>query len=239
MNPALLINPVLISAPPILVLLLILLVPSVLAQPRIKSAAEIAAEADEQEARITANARVKEAQARANAKVRGARISGLADNANVIMQRAGMANSAPGEEANEAPELPLERTFDGNESGILPSPSAQVSRAMWNSMSLRERVTKSALITPQEVAEVLGISPAHARKLTADVRASEDDQRAVPGRKGIAYQALIDTLYERRTTESFAQAQKLEKALGLRKRTRQLHVVAAPDDVASDEESVV
>src|SRR5690242_17808672 len=36
-HPALLINPILISAPPILVLLLILLVPSVLARPRLRS----------------------------------------------------------------------------------------------------------------------------------------------------------------------------------------------------------
>lgn len=79
-QPALLINPVLISAPPVLVLLLILLVPSVLARPRLRSAEEIEAEADQEEAMIAATARVKEARVRANAKVRDARIKGFAGN---------------------------------------------------------------------------------------------------------------------------------------------------------------
>ena len=81
------------------------------------------------------------------------------------------------------------------------------------------------MITAQEVAEVLGVGVAHARKLMVGVRASDDGQRAPMGRKGVPYQALVDALYARRSNESFVQAQKLEKALGLRRRNKQLHVV--------------
>jgi hypothetical protein len=76
-QPALAINPILISAPPVLVFLLILLVPSVLAQPRIKTAKEIAAEAS-----------MKAAQAKANAKVRTAQVDGLADTVGTLVKRA-------------------------------------------------------------------------------------------------------------------------------------------------------
>ncbi len=76
-HPALLINPVLISAPPVLVLLLILLVPSVLAQPGLRAAAEIEAEVAQEEALIAAQARVREARAKASAKVRGAQLKRL------------------------------------------------------------------------------------------------------------------------------------------------------------------
>jgi hypothetical protein len=224
-QPALLINPVLISAPPVLVLLLILLVPSVLAQPRIRSAAEIDAEADEQVARAYAEARVLEAKAHKNARVRGARIEGLAANASVVAKRMGLSKDEPVDEVVGAQEsvddTHVATLFDPAASGIIEAPSGRVSRAMWNSMSLRERVTKSGLITAQEIAEVLAISVAHARKLAAEVRASDEDVPAVVGRKGVPYQALIDALYTRRTSESFAQAQKLEKALGLRKRVKQ------------------
>lgn len=82
--PALLVNPILISAPPILVLLLILLVPSVLARPRLKSAAEIEAEADEQEARIKADARVRQAKAQANMQVMSARLKGVVETVQAV-----------------------------------------------------------------------------------------------------------------------------------------------------------
>ena len=241
-QPALLINPMLISAPPVLVLLLILLVPSVLAQPRIKSAQEIAAEADEAEAKVLAEARIREAKARANARVRGAQIAGWTDNASVVAKRIGLSKDEPVDEAEtvEIPaiQLPPEPHFDPAASGIIEAPSGRVSRAMWNSMTLKERVIRSGLITAQEIAEVLAISTAHARKLAADVRASDVDQPSVPGRSGVAYQALIDALYTRRTNESFAQAQKLEKALGLRKRNRQqlpeLHVVPSENESVAE-----
>lgn len=103
-------------------------------------------------------------------------------------------------------------------------------------MSLKDRVIKSGVISAQEVAEVLAISPTRARELAKEARIFTSEHPTVAGRSGVAYQALIDALYERRTNESFAQAQKLEKALGLRKRTRQLHVVptgeAAEESVA-------
>lgn len=229
-NPAALINPMLISAPPVLVLLLIMLVPSVLAQPRLKSAEEIAATADEQEALIAANARIREAKARANAQVRSAQLSGLVDTMVVVIQRGVIAESAPSEEDEP-------RTIEPTDSTPLPATSAQLTRAMWKSMPLRERVTKSGVISPQEVAEVLGVSLTRARELIKEVRTGEGDDRTVYGRSGVSYSALIDALYVRRTNESFAQAQKLEKALGLRKRTRQLHVVPADDVAGEDEEA--
>jgi hypothetical protein len=174
---------------------------------------------------VLAEARIREAKARANARVRGAQIEGLTANASVLMKRTGIAKDEPVDEAEtvEMPAIQLtaEPRFDPAASGIIEAPNGRASRAMWNSMSLRERVNRSGLITAQEIAEVLAISQAHARKLMAEIRASESDQPAVPGRKGVPYQALIDALYTRRTSESFAQAQKLEKALGLRRRQRQ------------------
>lgn len=89
-QPALLINPMLISAPPVLVLLLILLVPSVLAQPRLKSAEEIAAHADEQEALIVANERLELAKVRKNANVRKEKLSGMLDTGGVLAKRMGI-----------------------------------------------------------------------------------------------------------------------------------------------------
>jgi hypothetical protein len=102
-QPALLINPILISAPPVLVFLLILLVPSVLAQPRIKTAKDIAAEAAQSQAQITAKARLREAKAKANAKVRGAQVAGLADTANAIAERVKKRTSKPIPEPEAAP----------------------------------------------------------------------------------------------------------------------------------------
>src|SRR5258706_12320078 len=60
-TPALLINPLLISAPPIIVLMLILIVPAVLARPRMKSATEV----EQELARIDYEARLREAQVHA------------------------------------------------------------------------------------------------------------------------------------------------------------------------------
>jgi hypothetical protein len=220
-----LINPIVISAPPILVLLLILLVPNVLARGRIKTAAEIEAETASEAAKLKAKAQLDLIRTRNAAELRGARISGLADNASVIAKRVGITQDSASETLLPEPEEKggdnLSPSFDPSASAILEAPSANVSRAMWNSMSLKDRVIKSGLITTKEVAEVLAISEAHARKLAAEVRASSEDAPAVPGRTGVPYQTLIDALYTRKTSESFAQAQKLEKALGLRKRNRQ------------------
>jgi len=241
-HPALLVNPILISAPPVLVLLLILLVPSVLARPRIKSAVEIEAEANEQEALIAASARVREARARANAQVRSAQIGGLADNFSLVTKRAKLTTGAQSTEPEVRTVAEEDRAPDFSESGLLPAVGTHVTKAMWNSMPLKERVVRSGVISIQEVAEVLGVSKTWARELVKGVRTPEGEQRAVPSRSGVSYvpyQALIDTLYERRTNDSFAQAQKLEKALGLRRRTRQLAVVT--EDAVSDdapEESV-
>lgn len=81
---AALINPIVVASPPFLVLLLIALVPSILAQPRIKSAAEIKAETDESEARIAAEAQLKAARARANVQVRSAQLGGMVDTARAV-----------------------------------------------------------------------------------------------------------------------------------------------------------
>jgi hypothetical protein len=91
-HPALLINPMLISAPPVLVFLLILLVPSVLARARIRSASEIAAETDEQEALIQAEARLREAKSRANTSVRNVQLRGIAETVAAVAKRAGLTS---------------------------------------------------------------------------------------------------------------------------------------------------
>jgi hypothetical protein len=226
------------------VFLLILLVPSVLAQPRLRSVEEIAAEASQDEALIAAKARVREARARANARVRGAQVSGLADTMGVLAKRTGLAKGAqPDEQEAHTPDdtdralsSRWSDTPDLSDSGLLQIPSVNVSRAMWNAMTTRDRVLKSGIVSVQEVSEVLSVSMTRARELVKEVHIPDEDKRSVPGRSGVPYTALIDTLYERRSNESFAQAQKLEKALGLRKRTRQLQVVAAPDDTANEEE---
>jgi hypothetical protein len=240
-QPALFINPILISAPPVLVLLLILLVPSVLARPRIKSSAEIAAEANEQAALIEADARLREARALANARVRSAQLGGIADNVSLVAKRAGFAKDAQLEDGeprtdtsnNRAPRTPMGDSPEELERALLPAPTAQVTRAMWNSMSLKDRVTQSGIVSAQEVSEVLGVSLTRAREILKGVRASDEEKRTVHGRSGVPYQALIDSLYERKTPDSFTQAQKLEKALGLRRRARTLQAV--PDDGGADE----
>jgi hypothetical protein len=228
-QPALFINPILISAPPVLVFLLILLVPSVLAQPRIKSAAEVLAESEQEAAQIEADARLREARARANARVRSAQVSGLMDTVSVVTTRTTSPKSAPLDELPDAPEHEDERASD-------PSTPA-LTRAMWNALSLKDRVLQSGLMSAQEVAEVLMVSVAHARKLLKDVRLPDDEKRAVAGRSGVPYQLLIDALYQKRTRESFAQAHKLELALGVRKRTRQLPASAAEDAPDPGEQS--
>lgn len=232
-QPALFINPVLISAPPVLVLLLILLVPSVLAQPRIKSAQEILAEADEAEARVLAEARIREAKARANARVRTAQLSGFADTAGVVLKRTGLtASSSVPEQMTDAPandELAAEVT----DAETIPTTSTRVSKAIWSAMNLRDRVVTSGVITTQEISEVLGVSSTRARELAKEARTFSTEHPTVAGRSGVGYQALVDALYARRTNDSFAQAQKLEKALGLRKRKQQqppeLHVVPSDE----------
>jgi len=220
-QPALLINPLLISAPPVIVLMLIIIVPSVLARPRLKSAAEIAAEVEEQEALIAAGARIREAKARANAKVRGAQLSGWKDTVGTMVERGGMTQGAQPNESELHSPAANERA--------LPAPATRMTKAMWSALSLRERVLQSGIISPQEVVEALGISLTRARELCKEVRTPEGEQRTVPGRSGVPYQALVDALYERRHKDSFAQAQKLERALGLKK-TRALHVVSDAGD---------
>jgi hypothetical protein len=189
-QPALLINPLLITAPPVIVLLLIIVVPAVLARPRMKTAAEIALETEHEEARILAGARLRKARVDANAQVRNARVDGLAGTASVLAKRAGVtlpsAPSAPPDDLEVRIEQPSER--------VLPAPNARMTKAMWSAMSLKERVLESGLLTPQEVAEVLAISPAHARRLVKEVRTPDEETR-VAGRTGVAYQALIDALY--------------------------------------------
>jgi hypothetical protein len=227
-----LINPILISAPPILVFLLILLVPSVLAQPRVRSPEEIAAEAAQEEAAIAASARLREAKARANAQVRTAQIQGLASNVSAVTGRTVGALPEPVTQSEPArtPRTKIEPIEPGD-SGVFTVPSQQVSRAMWNTLSLKDRVTKSGIISMQEIAETLAISLTHARNLAREVKG---EAPSVPGRSGVPYQALIDALYERRTKDSFAQAQKLEGALGLRKKMRQLHVIEQTDETLEE-----
>lgn len=232
-QPALLINPILISAPPVLVLLLIILVPSVLAQPRVKSASEIAAEAEQEEALIIAGARLREVKARTNAQVRSARVSGLADTVSVVTQRTGLTKGALSSESEPRTPVDTNRAPQTTNSAPLETPPAHVSRAMWSALSLRERVSKSGIISAQEVAESLGVSATRARELLKGVRIPEGEQRAVKGRTGVPYMALIESLYERRTPEGLTQARKLEAALGLRKRARTLQVV--PDDQTAEE----
>jgi hypothetical protein len=198
-QPALLINPVLISAPPVLVLLLILLVPSVLAQPRIRSAAEIEAEADEQVARIKAGARV-----------RNARIEGLKENVKTVTSKA--EDGQPLHIGESDVQVPGD-TY----TSPVPDPvPAKMTRALWQALKLPERVERSGVITPQEISDVLGISLSHARNLIKEL-----PMKTVEGRRGVLYADLIDSLYERRSAENSARAKRLEIALGIRKRTKQ------------------
>jgi hypothetical protein len=225
-HPALLINPVLISAPPVLVLLLVTLVPSVLARPRLKTAAEIAAEAAEQEALINAKAQIKRAQANANATILAARLKGLADNVGTVAKRAGLAKETPAEvpDLPDVPEASAAPSFDPGASGILPIVTpAKMNKKLWDALPLKERVLQSGIISPQETAEVLGVKLTRGRELVGEAKTKETP--VVPGRTGAAYQALIDSLYAKHTPDGLTHAQKLEKALGLRRRTRQLHVV--------------
>jgi len=232
-QPALYINPLLISAPPVIVLLLILIVPSVLAQPRLKTAGEIAAETDQEEALIVAQARLREVRARTNAQVRSARVGGLADTVGVVAKRAGLTKGAQPEGSEPRGLEGEDRAPADIQSAHFNTPAAHMSRAMWNALPIRDRVTKSGIISAQEVAEVLTVSMTRARELVKGVRTAEGEQRTVKGRTGVPYMALIESLYERRTPEGMTQARKLETALGLRKRARSLTIVS--DDPIADE----
>ncbi len=221
-HPALLINPVLISAPPVLVLLLILLVPSVLARPRIKSSEEIEAETAEQEAQILARARVRTARAQANAQVRTAQLRGLVGTVTAVANK-----------PDETVELPMRDKLEpaDDNSPALAQPQAKMTRAMWQAMKLSDRVLQSGVITPQEVAEVLGISLSHARNLT---KAVENGTQKVEGRSGVSYNDLIDSLYNQRNRNSYDWARRLELALGVRKRNRPTQVVTV-DEITEEE----
>lgn len=221
-HPVLLINPILISAPPVLVFLLIMLVPSVLAKARIKSTAEIEAEAEQEMALIVAKGRVSVVRAQENAKVRSARMQGFQDNLRAVTGQAEEATPARPAAERKTKVVEVDESV----------PTVPTTRAVWNTLNLKERVLKSGLISYQEIAEVLSISLTHARNLAREVKA---DAPSVPGRTGVAYEALIEALYQKRSKDSFAQAQKLESALGLKKRARQLQVVETEAETPTEE----
>jgi hypothetical protein len=227
-HPALLINPVLISAPPVLALLLILLVPSVLAQPRIRTAAEIEAEASEAEARIAAGARVREAKVKANAQVRGTRLKGWAETVSAVTSKADAVEDVYPLYTNAND---VKDSGDTYTSSATTQPSAKLTRAVWQALKLPERVTQSGVMTAQEIADVLGISVAYARNLMKEV---ESETPTVHGRRGVSYNDLIDALYNRRRKDSYGWARKLESTLGVRKRSRPIHVVTI-DEVTEEE----
>lgn len=220
-HPALLINPLLISAPPLLVFLLILLVPSVLAEPKLRTAEEIEAATQEQELLIAAKGRLKRAQAEENAKVRQARVRGFMATVDAIApepvaapERAPIVEadleSEPEPDPDDDPDPPMPPSPPPPpQLSLIPMPAVKMTKAMWQAMPLQERVIKSGVIVPQEVADVLGISVAQARAITKDVPANI----RVSGRTGVSYSALIDSLYDQ---DSYEQAHKLEDALGLR-----------------------
>jgi hypothetical protein len=167
----------------------------------------------------------------ANAKVRSAQVGGWADTVGVVAKRSELASGAqPNMVTTAALEAPTSSADPSSESSLLAMPGT-VSRAMLNTMSIKDRVLKTGVISTKEVAEVLGVSATRSRELVKEVRASRDDKAALPGLTGVPYTALVDALYQRRTNDSFTQAQKLEKALGLRKRTRQLHVVSNDESI--------
>ena len=72
-----------------------------------------------------------------------------------------------------------------------PTSAMPVTKAMWQTLNLKERVLNSGLISVQEIAEVLGISLTHARNLAKEVKGEAPH---VHGRSGVPYQALIDGL---------------------------------------------
>jgi hypothetical protein len=242
-HPALLINPFLISSPPLLVFLLITLVPSVLAQPRIKSAEEIEASTAEQEALIAASNRLDLARADAKQKLREKRLGNMADTVGVLGKRMGIQVAAAAPEETPTDEPPdddpdPEPPDDGGPASDrrlerleVPSP-AKMSSAMWNAMPLPERVAQSGVIVAKEVAEVLGVSQSYARDLVREARALDDDPQTPSGRKGVTPSALIQALYDRKTATSLKQAKTLESALRQRKRSRQadvLRLLPAPE----------
>lgn len=219
--PALVLNPLMLSSLPLIVLLLITNVPAVLARPRIKTVAEV----EQELARIEYEARISKARTLANADVRKTQLTSWKGAAATLTGREEV--TLPSVESAQPDELPwltaepLPRA--------LPVKSTRMTKAMWDVMPLRQRVVESGLISPKELSEVLGIGLTHARNLAKEVRTEDGEKRAVPGRNGVPFQAQIDALYARRSKDSFAQAQKLERALGLKK-TRVLHAVGDAGD---------
>jgi hypothetical protein len=211
--PALVLNPLILSGLPLIVLIFVAVAPMIATKPALKSAEEIMAEANEAEAKILAQGRIREAKARVNASVRGTQLRGFVGNVSALRNQP--------EEPVSVPRLPEVRSEprleqDFGSSGIIPLPT-KMTRTLWNAMPLKERVNQSGLITPQEIADILGISLSHARNLVKGF-----EKQTVQGRSGYPYQELIDSIYARRTKDSFDWARKLETTLKPKRRSLQV-----------------
>jgi len=211
----------------VIVLLLIIVVPSVLARPRMKTPAEIEAETAHQLALIVAKN-----------KIRGAQLGGWKEALGAVTGRA----EVPLPDAYDARTDELPMRAPTNEPSAPKQQGQPMTKRMWDAVTFKTRVLQSGLITAAETAEVLGVGPSQARKVIKEVRDSVGEEARIPGRTGVPYQALIDALYARKTTDGVAQAKKLERALGLNK-TRALHAVTDAGDnptvpLASDDEAL-
>lgn len=192
-----LVNPLVVAMPPLIVLLLIAIVPSVMSTPRIKTAEEWQAEAAAEEAKQQAEARKKIARAQANAAIRSEQVKGMITTAAAAKDSAAVnlfgrqqaveqsADCSTGDHGDDDPNggggLPHDRVANGHDAthsaaqsfpGLVrmgKAPVSQPNRAAYNRMPLHRRAAESGVLTARDLVEALGISDSQARSYLLDI----------------------------------------------------------------------
>jgi hypothetical protein len=246
------VNPIVVAAPPFLVLLFIALVPSILAEPRIKTAAEIAAESAQDVALVEARARLSAAKAQANARVRAAQLGGLVNTAKATVAAVRGAEETNGDA--QPPDGPdgsgggggLSHTYalgtdaDTHAAALLDSGeraalrndtgsrrSAGRGRGSARPLPLHKRVVaQGGMVRPADLAEALGIGETRTREMLKDALGVEHAGDTPTGRLEMHADDLLRVFRSRRSIAYRAHVATLEAAL---KRGR------APRESAADD----
>ena len=193
------VNALLVASPPFIVVMLQCLVPSILAQPRLKTAAQIAAETEEKLALMRAEAQLKQAQAEANAVVRSAQLAGLVRTGQAFKSAVrGQVDTQPDSDSlhttdrtpDDDPDGPGSGPGRGGNSGRERSGSADLGaarvrslaalptytdRSVLSHLSAAQRVRRTQSVRTGDLAEVLGVSESQALAILRGVPEVERD----------------------------------------------------------------
>lgn len=241
------VNPILVAALPFAVVLMNVLVPSILARPRIKTAREIEMETAEREKRIEAEARIKAAKARANAAVRGEQLRGMAATAAAAKEQGlallGRTKSGDGDDTPDGPGgggLSPNGGGGSRQSGVdgdtdpaaravrIPRGERQAMRNERNERITRtptwKRVKSSGYVTVSELVELLGedtIAVSTAREIVRNATGAERMGTAANSGYRAPVESLLRDLRTAKNLRYRALAVELEDALkGPRRRQR-------------------